>query len=287
MISNRAFAILREGAGHAVLAASHWLRPGNGLPDGYRVLCLHGTAEWARGRLDLLLEKLDENGGFVNARDFCDNEKVKGRFLLTFDDGYDNNAAFAERLAERGISAIYFVVPSFVGRTTAEYLEFHRSRGVEPFVPVDALGSDRGLSGEGLNDITAMGHIVGAHNFAHRSLGSATPDEAIYEIDRGIESLEQTLGRKITEFALAFGFSRDVNEAARNRLQERGLRTYTCLRGWTERSGDSRLVHRTGLNPTHPWTTSLEFAIGRMDWATRNERDAVEHLFGVSNDDEN
>jgi hypothetical protein len=44
---------------------------------------------------------------------------------------------------------------------------------------------------------------------------------------------------------------------------------------------EAHLFHRTGIDPTQPLTSNLGFAMGRMDWATRNEREAVERLFGV------
>jgi peptidoglycan/xylan/chitin deacetylase (PgdA/CDA1 family) len=231
--------------------------------------------------LERLLDKLGEAGGFINANDFCSGRETPGRFLLTFDDGYDNNAGFAERLAVRGVSAIFFVVPSLIGRNAAEYLDYHRRQGVEPFMPVDALGSERGLSPVELNAIADSGHVIGAHNFAHRSLGDASDDDAVYEIDRAVDSLEQILRREVTEFAFAFGFSKDVNGAARKRLQERNLKAYTCLRGWSAVGTEAHLFHRTGIDPTQPLTSNLGFAMGRMDWATRNEREAVERLFGV------
>src|SRR5438270_305977 len=94
---------LRTGAGHAVFAAAHGLRRTGALsrfadpPGTSRILCLHGTPATAHGRLLDLISGLEHLGGFVNARALLLGQPAppsaaqEGRFLLTFDDGYDNN----------------------------------------------------------------------------------------------------------------------------------------------------------------------------------------------------
>ena len=267
-------AALRKGAGHAALAALHAGRrliEVRGRQDELRVINLHGTIPWSWPRLDRLINALDEFGGIASASDWS----KPGRFLLTFDDGYDNNFEYAERLSARSMSCLYFVVPSFIDRTTAQYLAYHRDRAVEGYVPVDELGSARGLSREQVRALTAMGHVIGAHNFSHRSLGSREPAVIRYEIDESLEALREILGAPVQDFALAFGYRRDVSPEALTHLIDKRVRVHTALRGPAPRSG-SRLIHRTGLDPMMPLSTCLESALGTLDRLTAQERAGLE-----------
>src|SRR5690606_26471532 len=110
----------------------------------------------------------------------------RDRLLLTFDDGDASNFQAAVRLAERGLQAIFFVVPSWIDRTVEQYLAYHESRGVKAHDLSGPFGRQRrALTTSQLREMAAMGHRIAAHNHAHRSLGKLhDPADITYETNR-------------------------------------------------------------------------------------------------------
>src|SRR5215471_2279404 len=118
--------------------------------SGLRILTFHETrgddmkrferiVEWCRSRFAMATPAdADEiaAGRWPHASD---------RILVTFDDGWESNFVAARWLASLGVSAIFFVVPSLIGRDAREYVRFHAQNQVIPGVPEGSSGA-RGLS---------------------------------------------------------------------------------------------------------------------------------------------
>jgi len=177
------------------------------------------------------------------------------RILLTFDDGWESNYQVASWLADIGVSAIFFVVPSLIGRSAEEYLAFHAQNQLIPRVPEASRGA-RGLSRAQLREMRAMGHRIGAHNFAHRDLGflHALP-ELRYEIDNALECLGEILGTPCHDFAIAFGMPHNLSDEAIEHLkvlQARGMRVYSCHRGLNVPGKTPSFLLRHACEPFHP-----------------------------------
>ena len=180
---------------------------------------------------------------------------TEDRILVTFDDGWESNFAAARWLADVGIPAIFFIVPSLIGRDADEYLRFHAGNRLVPSVPEASAGA-RGLSVEQVRAIGAMGHRIGAHNFAHRDLGllHALPDVR-YEVDNAIDSLSQILGSRCDDFAIAFGQPHNISDEAITYLKElesRGLRVYSCQRGLNVPGKTPSFLLRHACESFHP-----------------------------------
>ena len=177
------------------------------------------------------------------------------RILVTFDDGWESNYEMARWLASIGVSAIFFVVPSLIGRGAEEYLRFHSQHQLVPSVPEATRGA-RGLSRTQLREMRAMGHRIGAHNFAHRDLGSLHDTLALrYEIDNALESVGEMLGTPCKDFAVAFGMPHNVSEEAvahLKELQAHGLRVYSCHRGLNVPGTTPSFLLRHPWKPEHP-----------------------------------
>jgi len=177
------------------------------------------------------------------------------RVLLTFDDGWASNFEAARWLADRGISAIFFVVPSLVGRDSDEYVRFHAQNRVTPGVPM-AAPTARGLTVAQVREMRAMGHRIGAHNFAHRDLSFLhAPADIRYEIDNALERVGEILGTPCRDFAIAYGMPHNLSEESivhLRDLQARGVRVYACHRGLNVPGKTPSFLLRHAWEPFHP-----------------------------------
>jgi peptidoglycan/xylan/chitin deacetylase (PgdA/CDA1 family) len=156
----------------------------------------------------------------------------RDKLAFTFDDGYADHYRAACWLSDRGVAATFFVVPSFIGRSIPEYLEFHRARGVRAFDFAVDSRSRRGVSNEEIREMVAMGHRIGAHNYGHRSLGELrTPRDMDYEIENALRGVEEITGATCEDFAFAFGHPAFISDEAIRYLSSRCKRVYACVRG--------------------------------------------------------
>ncbi len=152
------------------------------------------------------------------------------RVMVTFDDGLATDYAAARWLADAGVRAAFFIVPSLVDRTVGQFVEFHAQRGVQAFLLDEP--SARGLSTTQVREMIAMGHRIGAHNFAHRDLGRLHSDAEIdYEVGLAIDTVGELTGESCRDFAIAFGQPHNVSDEATRYLLARCPRVYAAHRG--------------------------------------------------------
>jgi peptidoglycan/xylan/chitin deacetylase (PgdA/CDA1 family) len=229
-----------------------------GGAHGLRVVTFHRTGpaelaqlrrlvDWARGRFSMAtladVDRLFDGHPTGAAPD---------RLLLTFDDGLGSNFEAATWLAGAGIPAIFFVVPSFVDRTVAEYFQYHERAGVQAFPPFP--GGPRGLSSGQVREMMAMGHRIGAHNFAHRDLGRLhDPADIEYEVGRALEAVGELTGSPCRDFAIGFGQPENLSEEAAAFLVEHCPRVYSCYRGLNVPGISPRFLQRDDCAPWHPF----------------------------------
>lgn len=205
---------------------------------GLRMLTLHETpppdmdrfrklVDWCRARHPIAgPEAADDlaEGRFQPAQ-------VEDRVLFTFDDGMRDNYEAAKHLHEVGVRAIFFVIPSFVGRTVAEYHRYHREQGVEAY-RIRSDSTLEGLRPAEIREMAAMGHRIAGHNFAHRDLGQLHRVEDLeYEVGRAMDTLSEILGEPCDDFAFGFGQPSRVSQEAAAYLTGRCKRVYACVRG--------------------------------------------------------
>lgn len=249
------------------LGAQWWRATGSAERDrralyggatGLRVVTFHETVsqdldrirrvvDWCRGRFEMATpadaDDLFEGRWRPSARD---------RMLITFDDGLASNYQAATWLAEVGVRAIFFLVPSLLGRTMVQYLRYHEERGVQAHPPL-AASDTRGLEPGQVREMQAMGHRIGAHNFAHRDLGHLhAPDDLRYEVDQAIEAVEGLTSRPCRDFAIGFGQPENLSEEAARHLLARCPHVYACHRGLNVPGLTSRFVLRHAFYAEHP-----------------------------------
>lgn len=197
---------------------------------------------------------------FELARPETVDELVEGRYrpgprdalLITLDDGLSSNYEAARWLAEAGISALFFIVPTLVDRSVGEYVRYHERFGVKAYSPVRRPDA-RGLASSQVREMMAMGHRIGAHNFAHRDLGLLhDPAELGYEIDNAIDSVGELTGVACRDFAISFGQPENISVEGAAHLLSRCPRVYSCHRGLNVPGRTPRFLLRHAHGHDHP-----------------------------------
>lgn len=159
------------------------------------VLCYHGFVDdsvGSRGALTTTFGALESMLKFLAARRYvsCFPDEVRSgactgqrRVILTFDDGTRDHLRAAHMLTRYGFKGIFFVIPRRV-----------------------LTGSNRSLNAEELHELTAQGHRVAPHGYAHRMMPES-PEEVTASSQHSPPCLREILGTAYagTDFAFPFG----------------------------------------------------------------------------------
>jgi len=207
--------------------------------------------------------------------------RARDTIILTFDDGHGDNFDAASYLASKGIQALFFVIPAFIGRNVQEYYEFHQANGVEAFRFAPHHTESRGLSRTQIQEMKAMGHLVGGHNYAHRNLGLLHESQDLeYEIQRALDELGEILGEPCQDFAHGFGQPEHLSSEAYAYLSDHCARLYSSVRGMNVPGRSPRLLLRDPVNLWYPFVFTASTLSGALDHRGLNKREALERLSG-------
>lgn len=133
------------------------------------------------------------------------------RVCVTFDDGWADNRAAAELLAELGIPATIFVTSGLIGEP--EMLTQHDLLAVAELPGIE----------------------IGAHSATHPRLDELPRAAFESEIRDGKEALEQSIGRAVTTFAYPFGaHDRNVRQAVIDAGFEGAAAVKNALSCWAD-----------------------------------------------------
>jgi peptidoglycan/xylan/chitin deacetylase (PgdA/CDA1 family) len=260
--------------------AQWWLASGRAEKDrqelyggsrGLRVVTFHETRDEELGQVKQIVAWCRQHFQMATPADA--DEVFAGRWrpgsrdtvLLTFDDGLSSNFQAAVWLASLGIQAIFFVVPSLIDRSVDEYLRHHDGFGVKAYPPYAAPGA-RGLSTAQVREMMAMGHRIGAHNFAHRDLGRLhTGAELKYEITQALEGVGALTGQRCLDFAFGFGQPENLSDEAADYLLANCPRVYACHRGLNVPGITPRFLLRHAVEPKHPFAFTRACLAGGAD----------------------
>jgi len=175
-----------------------------------RASALRLQLAWLRFRRRPLLS-LDEYIALRDRNELPDPNAV----ILTFDDGYADNAEIAlPLLRQHGVPAIVFVITSAIGKNN------DWDEGVLSGRPL--------LSWPQLRELAAGGIAVGAHTVTHPRLTELDRQAAEQEMSRSRSELERELGAPVVHFAYPYG------------------RTSQALEGLAERAG---FLSAVGIRP--------------------------------------
>lgn len=196
--------------------------------DGFRRFCLFFKKHFDVVTLSELLDDLELG------------RSIKGKLVITFDDGYrDNYTAAAPLLLELGLPATFFIATGFIGTDRVAWWD-----------------EDCGIRSEWMDwsevrDLAEMGFDVGAHTVNHADLGKVQGDQARFEIERSRDELEQRLGRRVDLFAFPYGREDQLSEDNRAMVRRLGLRSAPSCYGGLVRPGDD--PYRLKREPISPW----------------------------------
>jgi peptidoglycan/xylan/chitin deacetylase (PgdA/CDA1 family) len=205
------------------------------------------------------------------------------RVLFTFDDGYESNYRAARWLAEKGVRAIFFVVPSFLDRSPNRYLAYHRTNGISAYNFTHRCNtkSPRGLTSSQVKEMHAMGHRIGGHNYAHRNLGRLRNQADLdYEIGRTVGELGDLLATPCEDFAFAFGFNQHLSAEAAQYLANKCKRVYSAVRGLNVSSdAPPGMLLRITIQPERSMVLSMTAMEGALDHRSHSQRASLRDRF--------
>lgn len=117
---------------------------------------------------------------------------------LSFDDGNFSDAdVVLPALLERGLTATFFIVPSWLGETGF-------------------------MSRRDLRELAQAGMAFGNHGLAHHEWTALAPDKLEYEVSQGRRLIEELTGTEVDTLAIPYGSYDDrVLETLRRQAYER------------------------------------------------------------------
>ncbi len=240
--------LLRNADTHGPLALMyHSVVPGNGVPDWKWAV----SSRRFVSQLDLLR---DAGWTTVCMRDLADPAGLAKRtVVLTFDDGYADNYAAFEALAQRGMRATWFIVSRDVGGMS--------SWGDPGTAPKHMLSSEQ------LRAMATAGMEIGAHTCSHARLTELDDAGLADEVERSKTELGAIVGQPVQSFAYPYGEYDDRAIEAVRRAGYAGACT-TCP-GWALRDNDPLLIRRVSIfaqDDLAAFARKLAFAGNDVSW---------------------
>ena len=141
-------------------------------------------------------------------------DSVGGHLVITFDDGYRDNAGPAAAELERlGLPACFFIATNFIGSDRVPWWDAERSIKPEWMTWDDVRG------------LRQRGFEIGAHTVNHVDLGRVAGDEAEREIRESGSRLRAELGADVRYFSFPYGRPEHLTDANRDIVRRSG---YVC-----------------------------------------------------------
>lgn len=145
---------------------------------------------------------------------------LEGELVITFDDGYADNAELAAPVLQRwSLQATFFVATGFM-----------ESRE-QPFWDREAGLESRWMSWSQVIQLSRAGHEIGAHTVAHADLGAVSLSEAESELRRARDEIQARIGTAPIHFAVPFGRAFPNLEQAMSIARDLGYQSLSLCRG--------------------------------------------------------
>jgi len=234
---------------------------------GVRFLIFHHIRPDEEASFTRLVDYLLSRGQLGAPADAQRRELNRVVYVLSFDDGFGSNYEIARRILEpRGVQAVFFVCPAFVGEPDVERVV---SEFVIPGVdlPADMVRELRFMTWDEVNALAAAGHTIGSHAMHHRRLSEVTLVELQDEIVASQTLLGEKLQRPVEWFAFPFGDLESINAAALAVIHETYRYCCSGIRGLNPAGTERRDYFRDHVDLAAPWSYQLMAAEGGLDFA--------------------
>lgn len=171
---------------------------------GIAVLLLHNTlTPGATSLVGYVQENRDHfvDFGAVEAMATGTTSVQSSTIALTFDDGFRSNLAMARQLSELNLQACFYVPTDVIGADQEEVDRFYGRPQVEGV-----------MTWSDLDELVALGHLVGSHCRQHKPLIDQSDAEAEDQVKGSLAVLRHRLGGA-RHFAWPFGSLRHADTA--------------------------------------------------------------------------
>lgn len=187
-------------------------------------------------------------------------QDLSGKLVVTFDDGYRDNAEVAAPIMERhGVRGCFFVATDFIGTDAT------------PWWDLDGNIESEWMSWDQVRQLRRAGHEIGAHTETHADLGITVGEAAHAEIAEGRARLERELGEPVTLFAYPFGARRQLTKGNLALVKAAGFQCcLSAFGGIVPQGCDPYDLQRT---PMSPWfVTPYQFGFDLLTNSTGGEQ---------------
>jgi peptidoglycan/xylan/chitin deacetylase (PgdA/CDA1 family) len=183
-------------------------------------------------------------------------DDVSCHLVITFDDGYRDNAEIAAaELARRGLPGCFFIATAFIG--TDHVAPWDAAKGI----------TSRWMSWDDVRRLHEQGFEIGAHTRCHVDLGFTDGEAAAREISGSKEDLERELGTEIRLFSYPFGRRENITDANRGVVRNAGFQCCLSAFGGVNSSGiDPFHLHRVPVSGWYISPYHFGFELMRQRW---------------------
>lgn len=239
---------LRQFARNRVLdilgAFSH---PANGIHilNGHRTL-----NEKEPETFRLMLKALHQRVNFIKVEDAVQmimnhEQPDKPLVAFTFDDGFTEcYDYFAPALEEYGVNALFFVNPNYV-EGNQEYIDnFNNHIVMTP--------NKKPMRWEQLRDLSARGHIIGAHTIDHYMINTDEEETLRHQICDCKKVIETNIGKTCDYFAFPYGKLTHANKTSIDIACQQYKYVFSQSDYKHYFSFDNRVINRRHFEPFWP-----------------------------------
>ncbi|MGH9474732.1 MAG: polysaccharide deacetylase family protein [Terriglobales bacterium] len=232
------------------IAALHRIAAGDSEldypPAKFAELCRYWRDHYETLTLDCLLARLAH--GHV---------ATQPALVITFDDGYADNAETAADILDRyGLNATFFIPTGAMGGEN----RFPWDKGQIP--------RPRLMTWQQVGALHAAGFGIGSHTVTHTRLSAVRGGDLAVELSASRARLEAELGEPVLDFAYPFGGPGDCDFTARTAVRAAGYRCCLSCHGGLVAPGDSPWrLHRIAVSPRwHANPRAWTRACARLRW---------------------